>query len=84
MKFKCTHIELQYHERLTMTGEQAKRKLREQGITLKQWAEENGHPYYMVSRVISGVMKANYGKAHDIAVALGMKQQTTNGSKQSA
>ncbi len=58
---------------VTMTGEQAKCKLREQGITLKKWAEERGYPYYMVSRVISGAVKANYGKAHDIAVALGMK-----------
>jgi len=58
-----------------MTGEQVKRKLRESGTTIKQWSEENGYPYYMVSRVISGTSKAHYGLAHDIAVALGMKAQ---------
>lgn len=56
-----------------MTGEAAKRKLREQGKTIKQWAEENGYPYVLVSRVIRGVQKANYGKGHEVAVALGMK-----------
>jgi gp16 family phage-associated protein len=57
-----------------MTGDEAKRKLREQGITLKKWAETNQFPYYMVSRVISGSMKANFGQAHDVAVKLGMKK----------
>lgn len=28
-----------------MTGEEAKRKLREQGITLKEWADARGYPY---------------------------------------
>lgn len=38
-----------------MTGEEAKRKLREQGITLKEWADARGYPYYLVSRVICGI-----------------------------
>ncbi|MCG5260402.1 DNA-binding protein [Cupriavidus gilardii] len=57
-----------------MTGEQAKRKLREQGKTIKQWAEENGFPYVLVSRVIRGVQRGHYGTGHQIAVALGMKK----------
>lgn len=57
-----------------MTGETAKRKLREQGKTIKQWADEHGYPYVLVSRVIRGVQKGNYGKGHEVAVALGMKQ----------
>ena len=56
-----------------MTGEAVKRKLREQGKTIKEWAQEHGYDYVLVSRVIRGVQKANYGKGHDVAVALGMK-----------
>lgn len=56
-----------------MTGEQVKRKLRSQGKTIKQWAEENGFSYILVSRVIRGVQKGNYGTGHQIAVKLGMK-----------
>lgn len=67
-----------------MTGEQAKRKLREEGVTLKQFAEKNGFPYYMVSRVVSGSSKANFGRAHDVAVALGMKKKSESKSTQSA
>ena len=57
-----------------MTGDAAKRKLREQGKTIKEWAAEHGYPYVLVSRVIRGVQKANYGKGDEVAVALGMKQ----------
>ncbi|CAR51893.1 hypothetical phage protein [Burkholderia cenocepacia J2315] len=57
-----------------MTGEAVKRKLREQGKTIKEWAQEHGYDYVLVSRVIRGVQKANYGKGHDVAVALGMKK----------
>ena len=56
-----------------MTGQEVKRKLRERGITIKQWSEDNNYPYLLVSRVIRGVQKANYGKGHEVAVALGMK-----------
>lgn len=41
-----------------MTGEEVKRKLREQGITLKEWANARGYPYYLVSRVICGTIRA--------------------------
>ena len=59
-----------------MTGEQAKRKLYQQGITLRQWAKEHNFDYVAVSRVIRGVQKGNYGKGHAIAVALGMKKKS--------
>lgn len=64
-----------------MTGEQAKRKLRDRGITLRQWATDNGFDYILVSRIVRGVQKGNFGKGHDVAVALGMKKEdesTTN------
>ena len=64
---------MKYYEKLTMTGEEVKRKLREQGITLKEWANARGHPYYLVSRVICGTIKGNFGLSHQVAVELGMK-----------
>lgn len=43
------------------------------GITVRQWASENGFPPYAVYQVLSGRVKATWGRAHQIAVALGMK-----------
>ena len=63
---------MKYYEKLTMTGEEVKRKLREQGITLKEWANARGYPYYLVSRVICGTIKGNFGLSHQVAVELGM------------
>lgn len=57
-----------------MTGEQVKRKLRSEGKTIRQWADEQGFSYILVSRVIRGVQRGNFGKGHEIAVALGMKK----------
>lgn len=53
--------------------EQIKQRLRMQGITITQWAEARGYSRNEVYRVLNGQAKAHYGKAHDIAVALGMK-----------
>ncbi len=72
MNPRCTYIDVRMG--FNMTGEQAKRKLRDQGKTIKEWAQEHGYDYVLVSRVIRGVQKANYGKGHDVAVALGMKK----------
>jgi gp16 family phage-associated protein len=57
-----------------MTPEQIKSRLRQQGKTITQWAAENGYPRDRVYRVLNGVDKAHYGRAHEIAVKLGMKQ----------
>ncbi|MFC5472554.1 DNA-binding protein [Paraherbaspirillum soli] len=59
-----------------MTGEQVKRKLRQQGTTMRQWAHEHGFNYILVSRIIRGVQKGNFGKGHQVAVALGMKEES--------
>lgn len=61
-----------------MTGDQVKSKLRAEGITLKQWAASKGFDYLTVSRVIRGVQRGNYGKGHEIAVALGLKKNNEN------
>lgn len=56
-----------------MTPQQFKTRLRSQGKTIRQWAEENGYPQVAVYRVLNGVDKANFGRAHDIAVKAGLK-----------
>lgn len=56
-----------------MTAQSFKSRLRSQGKTIRQWAKENGFPPESVYRVLNGVDKANFGRAHDIAVAAGIK-----------
>ncbi|WP_420598617.1 DNA-binding protein [Neptuniibacter sp.] len=56
-----------------MTPEQVKANLRAQGVTITQWAEEHGYPRAAVYRVLNGVEKAAFGRAHNIAVDLGLK-----------
>jgi gp16 family phage-associated protein len=56
-----------------MTANSFKARLRSQGKTIRQWAEEHNFPPDAVYRVLNGVDKANFGRAHDIAVAAGIK-----------
>lgn len=58
-----------------MTADKIKAQLRAQGKTLTQWSEEHGYPRSAVYRVLNGVDKAHYGRAHEIAVKLGLKQR---------
>ena len=58
---------------LNETADTFKTRLRSQGKTIRQWAEENGFPPLAVYRVLNGVDKANFGRAHDIAVKAGVK-----------
>lgn len=55
------------------TVQMFKRRLRSQGKTIRQWSEENNFPAEAVYRVLNGVDKANFGRAHDIAVRAGIK-----------
>lgn len=57
----------------TMSGEEVKADFRKRGITLSSWARANDYPYAIVSGVVRGVLKGNFGVAHDVAVALHMK-----------
>ncbi|WP_322080255.1 DNA-binding protein [Burkholderia cenocepacia] len=57
-----------------MTVTNFKASLRSQGKTIRQWAEENKFPPSAVYRVLNGVDKAHFGRAHDIAVKAGIKQ----------
>lgn len=59
-----------------MTAQHFKATLRRQGKTIRQWAAEHGYPAGAVYRVLNGVDKAHFGRAHDIAVAAGIKTST--------
>jgi gp16 family phage-associated protein len=59
-----------------LTPEQVKAKFHKEGKTVKQWAIENGYDPNRVYRVLGGFDKALWGKAHEIAVKLGMKAAT--------
>ena len=57
-----------------MTPEQVKNRLQQRGITITQWALDNGYSREAVYRVLNGITKAKYGQSHEIAVKLGLKQ----------
>lgn len=58
-----------------MTPEQVKNRFRSQGRTVTDWANEHGYSRNLVYQVLNYQSKANYGKAHEIAVKLGLKSQ---------
>lgn len=51
---------------------QIKHRLRQQGMTLKAWAEAHKFKYRDVSDVLRGVRRGNYGAGRDIYIALGL------------
>lgn len=51
---------------------QIKHRLRQEGFTLKAWAEKNGFKYRDVSDVVRGVRRGNYGTGRDICLKLGL------------
>jgi gp16 family phage-associated protein len=55
------------------TPEQVKEDLRKEGITLKQWALDNGYTDRQVYAVLNGQIKGRFGKSHEIAKKLGLK-----------
>ena len=57
-----------------MTPEQLKVQFENQGKSFAEWARQNGYTPQEVYRVINGFTKAKRGKAHDIAVKLGLKK----------
>jgi len=58
---------------MVLTTEQLKQKLRNEGKTIKQVAAEHHFPLMQVYRVMNGTIKGAYGRGHQIAVALGLK-----------
>lgn len=56
-----------------MTPEQVKARFRREGQTFTKFAKEHGFSPNAVYRVLNGFDKGHYGKAHEIAVKLGLK-----------
>jgi gp16 family phage-associated protein len=61
-----------------MTAEQVKSNFRKHGQTISGWARDNGYKPNTVIRVLNGFDKCHYGRAHEIAVKLGMKPASTH------
>ena len=60
-----------------MAEKQSKVKARfvPEGISIAEWARARGFNEKMVYRVLAGEVKGNRGRAHEIAVALGLKSE---------
>lgn len=56
-----------------MKAEKVKQRFKNRGETIKSWCDERGYDPTYVSRILNGGVKANRGKAHRIAVELGLK-----------
>lgn len=56
-----------------LTPDQVKDQFQQRGITFSAWSLQNGYRVNEVYRVLNGQAKAKYGKAHEIAVKLGLK-----------
>lgn len=61
-----------------MTPEKVKQQFHQRGITFTEWAATHGYARGEVYRVLNGQAKAKYGKAHEIAVKLGLKSDHEN------
>jgi len=57
---------------LQPTPNQIKHRLRQQGITLKQWAAAHGFQYRTVSDVVRGIRQGNYGEGREVRLKLGL------------
>ncbi len=57
------------------TPDQVKKEFMDSGTPVSTWAENHGFTPQEVYKVLNGQSKGNFGKAHKIAVALGLKPQ---------
>jgi gp16 family phage-associated protein len=55
---------------------QIKHRLREEGLTLKSWAETNGFKYRDVSDVVRGLRRGYFGEGRKICIKLGIDPDT--------
>ena len=60
----------------TRNRDEVKADFRRRGVTVAQWARQHGYGYQQVLDVLRGRTRGNYGEAHNIAVALGIKDGT--------
>jgi len=65
-------------KKTTVTPEQLKADFEARGESFANWARENGYLPNKVYRVVNGLDKAKRGRAHEIAVKLGLKADMSN------
>jgi len=65
------------------TPDQARQWLRDNGVTVIAFAEQNNLCRHAVNDALRGIGKGNYGKSHDAAVALGIKHHPNSCTKPS-
>lgn len=65
-----------------MEVEKVKESFKSRGETFKSWCEARGYDPTYVSRILNGSIKANRGKAHQIAVDLGLKEKVNEEATQ--
>ncbi|CAM4093429.1 DNA-binding protein [Acinetobacter pragensis] len=58
------------------TPDQVRQEFFNKGIPISDWATKNGFAPQEVYKVLNGQAKGNFGRAHKIAVALGLKKVT--------
>lgn len=61
------------HLKKVRTLEQARHWFEAEGVTVSDWAKENGFPREVVYAVLAGRTRGRRGCAHEVAVALGIK-----------
>ncbi|STY93084.1 DNA-binding protein [Moraxella bovis] len=59
-------------------AQKVKESFKKRGETIKSWCEAREYDPTYVSRILNGSIQANYGKAHKIAVELGLKQENAD------
>ncbi len=59
--------------RSTKTGLEVRAELRRRGQTIRGWAAEHGVDERTVHEVLAGRKRGHWGKAHKVAVLLGLK-----------
>ncbi len=65
------------------TPEEARQFLRDNGITVVEFARQNGLDRHAVNDALRGVGKGNFGKSHQAAIALGIKRDPDSCTKPS-
>lgn len=66
-------IEIMTEQKKILTPAEFRNSLRQEGRTLKEWAEDRGFDPQYCSRVLNGMVKGSRGKGHEIAVKMGIK-----------
>ena len=56
------------------TPQQVKAEFERAGVSIGAWAKANGFKREQVYAILTGNTKAKYGTAHQIALALGLKE----------